>query len=121
MSRGPADHPRLPSEDFGMTQIRELYLDAATAAAKLIAAPEVAAAWHEPSALAKLSVQGLAGHLAGQIFFIPTVLGEPVPEEEPISVREYYTRSSWIGSDLDDEFNTGIRAGGERVAEEGPA
>jgi Mycothiol maleylpyruvate isomerase N-terminal domain len=103
-----------------MTQVRELYLTAATAAAKLLAAPEVAAAWHEPSALAKLSVQGLAGHLAGQVFFIPAVLSDPVPDEKTISVREYYTRSTWIGSDLDDEFNTGIRAGGERLAEDGP-
>jgi hypothetical protein len=62
-----------------MAQIRELYLTAATSAAKLLAAPQVAAAWHEPSALPKLSVQGLAGHLAGQIFFIPKVLAERAP------------------------------------------
>jgi hypothetical protein len=104
-----------------MAQIRELYLTTAALAAKLLATPRVAAAWHEPSALPKLSVQGLAGHLAGQIFFIPKVLGDPVPTEEVISIHEYYARSIWIGSDVDDEFNMGIRAMGEKDAADGPA
>jgi hypothetical protein len=104
-----------------MTQIRDHYLAAAAAAAELLAAPEVAAAWHEPSALAKLSVQGLAGHLAGQVFFVPQVLDGPEPTEETISIHEYYARASWIGSDLDDEFNQGIRTKGEKDAADGPA
>jgi hypothetical protein len=104
-----------------MAQIRDLYLTAAASAAKLLAAPQVAAAWHEPSALPKLSVQGLAGHLAGQIFFIPKVLAEPVPTEEIIPIHEYYARVSWIGSDLDDPFNVAIRASSEQDAADGPA
>ena len=104
-----------------MPQIRELYLTAAASAAKLLAAPQVAAGWHEPSALPKLSVQGLAGHLAGQIFFIPKVLAEPVPTEEIISIHEYYGRMTWIGSDLDDAFNVFIRTSGEQDAADGPA
>jgi hypothetical protein len=104
-----------------MVQIRELYLSAAASAAKLLAAPEVAAAWHGPSALPKLSVQGLAGHLAGQIFFIPKVLTEPVPIEKIIPIHEYYARVSWIGSDLDDPFNVLIRKSGEEDAAGGPA
>lgn len=103
-----------------MTQVRELYLSVADAAAKLLAAPEVADGWHQPSALAKLSVQGLAGHLAGQVFFIPTVLAEPVPTEPAISIHEYYARVSWIGSDLDTPFNQAIRSGGEEEAADGP-
>ncbi|HEY0541162.1 MAG TPA: maleylpyruvate isomerase N-terminal domain-containing protein [Actinoallomurus sp.] len=104
-----------------MTQIRDHYLTAAAAVAELLAAPEVAAAWHEPSALAKLSVQGLAGHLAGQVFFVSQVLDGPEPTEENISIHEYYARASWIGSDLDDEFNQGIRTMGEKDAADGPA
>lgn len=103
-----------------MTQVRELYLSVADTAAKLLAAPEVADGWHQPSALAKLSVQGLAGHLAGQVFFIPTVLAEPVPTEPAISIHEYYARVSWIGSDLDTPFNQAIRSGGEEEAADGP-
>ena len=81
----------------------------------------MAAAWHGPSALAKLSVQGLAGHLAGQIFFIPKVLAEPVPTEEVIGLHEYYARVHWIGSDLDEPFNVLIRTSGEDDAADGPA
>ncbi|GAV43534.1 maleylpyruvate isomerase N-terminal domain-containing protein [Streptomyces acidiscabies] len=104
-----------------MTQARELYLSVADTAAKLLGAPEVADRWHQPSALAKLSVQGLAGHLAGQVFFIPAVLAEAVPSEPAISIHEYYARVSWIGSDLDTPFNQGIRSGGEEEAADGPA
>ncbi|MFI1105184.1 maleylpyruvate isomerase N-terminal domain-containing protein [Streptomyces melanogenes] len=101
--------------------MRELYLSVADTAAELLAAPEVAEGWHQPSALAKLSVQGLAGHLAGQVFFIPTVLAEPLPTEPAISIHEYYARVSWIGSDLDTPFNQAIRSGGEEEAADGPA
>lgn len=104
-----------------VTQARELFLSAADTAARLLAEPQVADHWHQPSALAKLSVQGLAGHLAGQVFFIPAVLLEPVPSEPAISLHEYYARVSWIGSDLDTPFNQAIRSGGENEAADGPA
>ena len=103
-----------------MTQARELYLSVADAAARLLAAPEVAEHWDRPSALAELSVQGLAGHLAGQVFFIPAVLAEAVPSEPGIALHEYYARVSWIGSDLDTPFNQAIRSGGEQEAADGP-
>lgn len=104
-----------------MSQIRKLYLEAADAAAHLIAEPEVAAHWTDASALTELSVGGLAAHLAGQIFFIPGVLAEPIPAEPAISLHEYYAQSSWIGSDLETPFNKGIRTSGEKDAADGPA
>lgn len=104
-----------------MTANRELYLEVAEAAAELLAAPEVAARWDQPSALAEFSVRGLAGHLAGQVFFIPQMLGQPVPAEPVIPIGEYYAQVSWIGSDLDTPFNRSIRAGGEQGAADGPA
>lgn len=103
-----------------MTEIRGLYLDVAQAAVGLLAAPEVAANWDEPSALEKMSVNGLAGHLAAQVFFIPMMLADPLPDEPVITLDEYYERAAWIGSDLDTEFNQGIRDGGEKMAAEGP-
>lgn len=103
-----------------VTEIRDLYLDVAQAAAQLLAAPEVAAAWEKPSALDRLSVRGLAGHLAAQVFFIPSMLADPVPVEPVVDLDEYYARAAWIGTDLDTEFNQGIREGGEKVAGEGP-
>jgi Mycothiol maleylpyruvate isomerase N-terminal domain len=104
-----------------VTASRELYLEVAEAAAELLAAPEVAAWWDEPSALAEFSVRGLAGHLAGQVFFIPEMLAQPVPAEPVIPIGEYYAQVSWIGSDLDTPFNRSIRTGGEQGAPDGPA
>ena len=112
--------PAISLLPVNMAHIREIYLDAAARAAKLIADPQVAAAWHEPSALAKMSVQSLAGHLAGQVFFLPKMLAEPIPAEPIISIHEYYARVSWIGSDLDDPFNVLIRDSGEQDAAAGP-
>jgi hypothetical protein len=103
-----------------MAEIRDLYLDVAQAAATLLAAPEVAANWEQPSALAKLSVRGLAGHLAAQVFFIQSVLAEPAATEPVITLDEYYAQAAWIGTDLDTEFNQGIRDGGEAAAADGP-
>jgi mycothiol maleylpyruvate isomerase-like protein len=103
-----------------VTEVRALFLGAASAAAGLLAAPEVAEAWDAPSALEKLSVRGLAGHLAAQIQFVSDALEGPEASEEPIGVREYYARAVWIGADLDDDFNTGIRAKGEKDASDGP-
>ncbi len=104
-----------------MTASRELYLQVAEAAAELLAAPEVAARWDEPSALAEFSVRGLAGHLAGQVFFVPEMLAQPIPAEPVIPIGEYYAQVSWIGSDLDTPFNRSIRTGGEQDAADGPA
>jgi hypothetical protein len=104
-----------------MTPFRDLYLQVAATTADLLAAPEVAERWDEPSALAEFTVRGLAGHLAGQVFFLPAVLAEPVPAEPVISLAEYYARVSWIGSDIDTPFNQSIRAGGEKEAADGPA
>ncbi|AEW93166.1 MULTISPECIES: maleylpyruvate isomerase N-terminal domain-containing protein [Streptomycetaceae] len=103
-----------------MTSVRKLYLEVAASVTELIAAPEVAAAWDEPSALPKMSVRGLAGHLAGQVLHLPKVLAEPVPVEETISLDEYYARASWIGSDVDDKSSVAVRNGGEEEAAKGP-
>ena len=105
-----------------MTRARELFLTAAAAAADLLATPEVDAAWHRPSALPKLSVQGLAGHLAVQVFFVSQALEAPLPDEEPISIHDYYARASWIGADgPDEDFGRAIRTGGEKEAADGAA
>ncbi|WP_460404376.1 maleylpyruvate isomerase N-terminal domain-containing protein [Actinophytocola sediminis] len=104
-----------------MSPVRERFLAAAETAASLLAAPEVAGAWDEPSALAKLSVRGLAGHLAVQVHVMPRTLAEPIPTEPVISLHEYFTRASWIGSDVDDPANERTRAGGVQEARDGAA
>jgi mycothiol maleylpyruvate isomerase-like protein len=100
--------------------IRAAYPEAAASAVTLLRDPAVAAAWDQPSALAKLSVSGLAGHLARQVLSVPEVLAAG-PAQEPISLLEHYTGSAWVKEDVDSESNTGIRVQGERLAAPGPA
>ena len=97
----------------------EMYLEAAGPAVALLRAPEVAEAWERPSALAEMTVGGLAGHLAYQIFSTASALEEPASEQPPIPLLEHYARAVWIGAPLDGDVNTGIRTRGEGIAAEG--
>jgi len=99
---------------------RDAYLAAAGQAVALLRKPEVGAAWDQPSALAGMTVGGLAGHLAHQIFSVGSALEEPASEEAPIPLLEHYARAVWINAPLDGEVNVGIRARGERIGSEGP-
>lgn len=99
--------------------IRNDYLDAAEVAVALLADPAVATAWNQPSALAKLSVGGLAAHLARQITRVPDVLDAPAPAEPLVAAIDHYGRSDWVGADLDSEANTDIRDRSEQEAEAG--
>jgi hypothetical protein len=99
---------------------RQAYLEAAVAAADLIADPAVVAAWERPSALPKMTVGGLAAHLGQQVLNVPSALAHQVPAgEAPISLLEHYARVAWLGADIDNEANTGIRAGSEDQATAG--
>ncbi|MER5784767.1 maleylpyruvate isomerase N-terminal domain-containing protein [Streptomyces mobaraensis] len=101
--------------------MRSLFLDAARAAAGLIADPKVAAAWDKPGALPKMTVGGIAEHLAFQFLAVPGVVAEPVEGRQELDIHHYYAQISWIGEDVDSEFNTGIRDNAERNSAEGPA
>jgi hypothetical protein len=98
-----------------------VYLDAAAVAASLIASPQVAARWNEPSALSEMSVSGLAGHLARQITLVPARLArQQLPDNtELLTLAEHYARVRWLGAALDDEANVGIRRDSEAEASGG--
>jgi hypothetical protein len=101
-----------------------IFLEAATAATALIAAPEVAARWDEPSALREMTVSGLAGHLARQITRPSAHLSDrkPVPAgAELITILEHYARVEWIDAPLDAKVNVGIRHESETEAAGGAA
>ncbi|MDX6351149.1 MAG: hypothetical protein QOF84_5939 [Streptomyces sp.] len=99
--------------------IKDAYLVAASQAVALLGAPEVAASWEKPSALAEMTVGGLAGHLAYQIFSVGPVLQEPASEVAPISLLDHYARAAWIDVPLDGKVNAGIRAKGEAIGSDG--
>ncbi|WP_051385368.1 maleylpyruvate isomerase N-terminal domain-containing protein [Actinokineospora inagensis] len=100
---------------------KEAFLSAATTALTLLRDPAVAAEWEKPSALAEFRVAGLAGHLAYQVLVVPEVLALPPATEERIPLSEHYARAAWIDSGLDSEINSGIRAGGDQIAADGPS
>jgi len=107
---------------YGSGVIHE-YLEAAEAAAALIAQPEVAASWHEPSALPEMTVGGLAVHLSRQITQAKDVLSQPSGHEdvELITVLDHYARAAWVAAGLDDEVNVSIRGSAEEEARGSPA
>jgi len=97
---------------------RSAYLEAAEAAASLLADARVRARWGEPSALAGMSVGALAAHLARQVVLVPVALAEPRGDAEPVAVDEHYARAAWVGRDAEDEANVAIArtASGESAA-----
>jgi hypothetical protein len=99
-----------------------VYLEAARAAAGLLAAPALAAGWTEPSALREFAVSGLAGHLARQVTMVPGLLSRETPRDpQVIGVLDHYARAPWVDAALDDEANVSVRRTSEREAADGPA
>ncbi len=95
------------------------YLGAAGQAVALLREPDVAAAWDQPSALAEMTVGGLAGHLAFQILCVGQVLDAPAGGREPVPLLGHYARALWVGAPLDSDVNAGVRARGEAIGAEG--
>jgi hypothetical protein len=94
------------------------FLVAAESVRHLLGQVSVVQRWHEPSALAELSVGGLAAHLASQVLGVhgAVTAGEAVTDEEPVPLLEHYERVPWVRGDLDDDANVTIRAGAEQAA-----
>ncbi|MER7938901.1 MULTISPECIES: maleylpyruvate isomerase N-terminal domain-containing protein [unclassified Streptomyces] len=99
--------------------LTDAYLGAAAQAVTLLSSPEVAASWEKTSALTDMTVGGLAGHLAYQVFSVTPALLDSTSQEAPIPLLEHYSRAAWINAPLDGEVNAGIRAKGEGIASEG--
>ncbi|SDG12065.1 TIGR03083 family protein [Lentzea fradiae] len=101
--------------------IRDDYLTAVRTALELLRHDQVAARWDQPSALPEFGVSGLAGHLAYQALPLPSMLAAPVGDEPVVPLMEHYARANWTELDVDSDFHTRIREGGEKLAAEGPA
>ncbi|GIF96031.1 maleylpyruvate isomerase N-terminal domain-containing protein [Catellatospora citrea] len=107
--------------DAALARVRRHYLDAARAAAELLRDPAVAGAWDRPSALARYTVSGLAGHLAGQVFFAERALRLDRTGDPPLDILSYYDRVAWMNSGHDDPEHQRIRRGSQASAADGPA
>jgi hypothetical protein len=97
---------------------RSDFLLAAESAIELIGRVEVVRRWHEPSALAEMSVGGLAAHLGDQILPVHAAVtaGTYVTDEEPLSLFEHYDRVAWNNEGIDQPANVTIREGAEQHA-----
>jgi hypothetical protein len=77
------------------------FLEAATSAAHLLAMPEVAANWHNPSAVREWAFSSLASHLARQVTRLPSQLQlEPPAGTELITLLDHYSRVPWTNAPL---------------------
>lgn len=97
--------------------VRPIYLNAAVTAAEALR--DAGSAWTEPSALAGMTVGGLATHLGWQVYILPSLLASP-PAEPAVSLRTYYDKVGWIDAGIDDEPNVRIRTGSEEASAAGP-
>jgi Mycothiol maleylpyruvate isomerase N-terminal domain len=98
----------------------DVFLPAAESVRPLIAAPQVAAAWAEPSALRGMTVGGLTAHLVYAITSINAHPDKPVPETDPIDTVAYYVS----GPDTDvvsDSVREAVSARSREQAQPGPA
>lgn len=86
------------------------FLAAALAAETLIASPEVAAQWEQPSALEGYTVAGLAGHLARAVLTLDRYLDGPAPDVEPTDAAGYVVAVLGTHDPIDSEFHGRVRA-----------
>ncbi|MGH8974482.1 MAG: hypothetical protein ACRD0C_14935, partial [Acidimicrobiia bacterium] len=113
-----------------MTEPRATFLEAVAAVAPLMETPELAARWEEESALERLSVRGLAGHLLRATTSVEAYLDRPEPGagEECLSPAAYFAAAiyhdigdaPYTGPDLGSGLHTAIRSRGEEAAAGGP-
>lgn len=96
--------------------IRGSFLDAAEAARTVLADERVETTWDQPSALAHLSVRGLAGHLTRGVSSVDDYLGQGVPVGgEPVSAGAYFA-AVIDTDDLSAPVHVSVRTRGEQQA-----
>lgn len=98
---------------------RDTFLRAGSAVIDLLEHPAVATGWNEPSALARMSVGALAGHLSRSILQVEQYLDAPVPDVSRIDAPAYYLRID-EPADLDSARNTAVRQRAEQASAQGP-
>ena len=97
----------------------EAFASAAQAAADVLALPAVAERWHEPSALAGMTIGAVAGHLDAGLDRFEQLLAEPEPTEGPVLGLAAYYGINRIEGDVatnDDPIHAMLRDDGARRA-----
>jgi hypothetical protein len=104
-----------------MNGVRTTFIDASLISRDLIASPDIARRWDEPSALELFAIRGLAGHLVRATGSVEIYLDRPEPTNSvPISAADYYAAAVET-NDLASDLHVAIRQRGEDMAAEGHA
>lgn len=99
--------------------IRTSYLAAASAVVEMLEHPAVAQAWEHPSALERMSVGDLAGHLTRSIHQVRDFLDAADPgSDDPIAAEAYFGDLPGT-ADLDSPLNIGVRRRSQDAAAAG--
>jgi len=105
---------------MAVSAVRTAFMDAVNASRAVLASPQVASRWTDPSALAEFSVGGLAGHLVRGSTTVLEYLAASDPEGEPIRPAAYFAAMP-AAPDLASPLPVSIRQRGEQLAAAGPA
>ena len=108
---------------YAGTLERSAVVHAAELVHRLVARPEVAAAWTRESSCAGMTVGGLTRHLVEQSLYVVRLIGPgavPRADAPTSDLLEHYATSDWVGADLDDESNRFVVVKSEGQATEGP-
>jgi hypothetical protein len=105
-------------QDGLVNALRQTFLDTAAIGRDLVADDAVGRRWDEPSALAKFSVRGLAGHLVRATTSVTAYLDREEPDAAAITPAEYYARAV-AEPDIESDLHRSIRSRGETEAEGG--
>ena len=110
---------RVDRQERPVTDLRAAFVAATDHVAAIVSREDVAAAWHEQSALAEWEVGGLVAHLASQPV---TDRGAAArrPDRRPDPARGALRPVRLGQASLDDEVNVSIRESGDARAADGP-
>nr|QEO74453.1 hypothetical protein [uncultured bacterium] len=111
-----------PWHDPAVSATANAFLGACRVARDLIARPEVAQRWEDPSALAQMTVGTLGGHLSRPPMAVLDYCAAPAPPAgaQPSSPAQYFA-AVLPTDDIDSDVHRGIRARSIQAAEGGPA
>ena len=99
----------------------EGFLATAGVVAGLIDEPVVDRRWHEPSALAEMSVGDLAAHLARAVNNVDAYLGTaPAPDAIQVDAAGYFLFFDDVGPDIDTDLNRAVRDRARTESAAGP-
>jgi uncharacterized protein (TIGR03083 family) len=101
--------------------VLDAFLDTAERVEAVLALPEVAERWHEPSALEGHTVATLAAHLARAAFTVQRYLDVPPGDGAPTTAAGYLVAALGTADPIDSDLHRSVRERAREDAEAGAA